>query len=75
MQVVARRFNISICLLGGACLVLVSARSPADLNNLVGHMSVANVTEGDTLSDIARMYFVGYTEIRIANPSIDPWLP
>jgi len=36
---------------------------------------VANVAEGETLSDIARMYNVGYTEIRIANPNIDPWLP
>ena len=75
MQAVARRFNISICLLCWACLFLVSARSLAEPSNLVGHISVANVTEGDTLSDIARMYNVGYTEIRIANPSIDPWLP
>lgn len=36
---------------------------------------MANVAEGETLSDIARMYNVGYTEIRIANPNIDPWLP
>ena len=75
MRAVARRFNVSICLLGCACLVLVSARAPANQNNLVGHISVANVMEGDTLSDIARMYNVGYTEIRIANPNIDPWLP
>ena len=75
MRVVARIFNIFICLLGCACLTLVSARSPADENGLIGYISAANVSEGETLSDIARMYNVGYTEIRIANSNIDPWLP
>ena len=53
----------------------MSALLPADENNLVGYISAANVSKGETLSDIARMYNVGYTEIRIANSSIDPWLP
>jgi L,D-transpeptidase ErfK/SrfK len=75
MHVVARIFNIYICLLGYACLALVSAKSFGNENNVLGRISVANVSEGETLSDIARMYNVGYTEIRIANSKVDPWLP
>jgi L,D-transpeptidase ErfK/SrfK len=36
---------------------------------------LALVEEGDTLSDIARSYGQGYTEMRLANPLVDPWLP
>jgi L,D-transpeptidase ErfK/SrfK len=36
----------------------------------------STVTEpGDTLLDIARRYDLGYTELIVANPGIDPWLP
>ena len=75
MRAVASFFNIFICLLGWVCLAIISARSFADENSVVGLMSVATVSEGETLSDIARMYNVGYTEVRIANTAIDPWLP
>ncbi|PWN57598.1 L,D-transpeptidase family protein [Abyssibacter profundi] len=33
------------------------------------------VTAEDTIIDMARRYRVGFTEIRQANPGIDPWLP
>ena len=29
----------------------------------------------DTMVDLARRYNVGYTELRAANPLVDPWLP
>ena len=64
-----------VFLLGCSCLAIVSARSLAAENYVIGQASGVNVSEGETLSDIARMYNVGYTEIRIANPTTDPWLP
>ena len=33
------------------------------------------VSADDTIIDMARRYRVGFTEIRQANPGIDPWLP
>ena len=33
------------------------------------------VTEEDTIIDMARRFRVGFQEIRLANPGIDPWLP
>ena len=58
------------------CFLLsnASAISPAS-GNVIGALSVTKITKGETLSDIARIYNLGYTEIRIANPKIDPWLP
>ncbi len=52
----------------------VSATSSAS-GNVIGALSVTKIAKGETLSDIARIYNLGYTEIRIANPKIDPWLP
>ena len=50
----------------------VAASSQGDL---VGELMLALVEEGDTLSDLARSYNQGYTEMRLANPLVDPWLP
>ncbi|WP_394754382.1 L,D-transpeptidase family protein [Crenothrix sp.] len=46
-----------------------------DQQNMVGKLAVVNSQEGDTLSDIARHYGLGYTDISIANPNITPWTP
>lgn len=42
---------------------------------MVGTMAAVNTRENDTLSDIARHYGLGYNDITIANPSIEPWTP
>jgi L,D-transpeptidase ErfK/SrfK len=42
---------------------------------IVGAMAAVNTRENDTLSDIARHYGLGYNDITIANPSIEPWTP
>jgi L,D-transpeptidase ErfK/SrfK len=42
---------------------------------IVGYVQKTVVGKDDTLSDIARRFDVGYEEIRLANPGVDPWLP
>ena len=48
---------------------------PEDGTGLVGTISYATVQEGETLLDIARAHEVGYRAIRLANPTLDPWIP
>lgn len=43
--------------------------------DLAGELVLAATVASDTLSDLARAYDQGYTEMRRANPTIDPWLP
>lgn len=43
--------------------------------DVVGTLRVVTANKGDTLSDIARRFNLGYEEIVSANPGIDPWLP
>src|SRR5580700_1622158 len=44
-------------------------------NDLVGYVQKTVVGKEDTLPDIARRFDVGYEEILLANPGVDPWLP
>jgi L,D-transpeptidase ErfK/SrfK len=41
----------------------------------VGAIGSTVTRPGETLLDIARRYDLGYTELIVANPGIDPWLP
>lgn len=43
--------------------------------DLVGAAGTHEVTEDETLLDIARQHELGFVELRAANPDIDPWLP
>lgn len=43
--------------------------------NVVGDIQTVVARHEDTLSDIARRYNIGYDEITLANPGVDPWLP
>ena len=43
--------------------------------DVAGELVLAASVSSDTLSDLARAYDQGYTEMRRANPGIDPWLP
>ncbi len=75
-------------LAGGLVLGLaigLAALRPADAGQLftmteqapdvVGELHLATTVYEDTLSDLARAYDQGYYEMRLANPSVDPWLP
>lgn len=43
--------------------------------DVVGALQVTTINEGDTLSDIARRFNLGYEEVVSANPGVDPWIP
>ena len=45
-----------------------------DNQGLVGHLAKVDSRETDTLSDLARHYGLGYNDIALANPQLDPWL-
>jgi L,D-transpeptidase ErfK/SrfK len=42
---------------------------------IVGYVQKTVIGKEDTLPDIARRFDVGYEEILLANPGVDPWLP
>src|ERR1022692_1133868 len=46
-----------------------------DDGDLVGYVQKTVVGDDDTLPDIARRFDVGYEEMLLANPGVDPWLP
>ncbi len=43
--------------------------------DVVGYVQRTVVGKDDTLPDIARRFDVGYEEMLLANPGVDPWLP
>ena len=48
---------------------------PADGDDLIGEIRLEKATRSETLLDVARRHDVGQEEIRLANPSLDRWLP
>lgn len=48
---------------------------PPPGEDLVGANRLVRSQPRDTLLDLARRHGYGYSEVRIANPGIDPWLP
>lgn len=42
---------------------------------VVGYVERTTIGKDDTFSDIARRFDVGYEEMVLANPGVDPWLP
>ena len=44
-------------------------------DSVVGHLQGAVATQEDTLLDIGRRFNVGYEELKLANPGVDPWIP
>lgn len=66
-----------------SCLVAVSSGDalgatfvlPPKDQALVGTLEKVLAEEKDTLLDVARRHNVGYREIMLANPALDPWLP
>jgi len=43
--------------------------------DVVGYVQKTTIGKDDTMPDIARRFDVGYEEILLANPGVDPWLP
>ena len=73
------RVILSACSLNAlACASAIAVQSfaiDAVAPDLIGEVSLATTVYADTLSDLARAYDQGYKEMRLANPSIDPWIP
>jgi L,D-transpeptidase ErfK/SrfK len=59
--------------LAGPAQATVFALAPAQ--RAVGAVESIVTGGGDTLLDIARRFDLGYTELVVANPGIDPWQP
>ena len=58
-----------------ALLLAALLALPALADDLIGKSHYAFVDDEDTLLDVARRYDIGYVEMRLANPGVDPWLP
>lgn len=43
--------------------------------DIVGEIRVVRLAGEDTFSDLARRFNLGYDELVLANPGVDPWLP
>lgn len=44
-------------------------------DGVIGETEIVETVYEDTLLDIGRKYGLGYEEITLANPSVDPWVP
>jgi len=52
-----------------------AAAYPLPAGDVVGAVTPLTLRYEDTLAAIARSHGLGYTELLIANPEVDPWLP
>ncbi len=48
---------------------------PQNGDTVIGELKTTTTTYQDTLSDLAFRYGQGFRELRIANPTVDAWLP
>lgn len=48
---------------------------PAKGSAVIGQIQHIKTRKSDTFVELARKYDVGYRELRLANPKVDPWLP
>ncbi len=50
-------------------------RLPSNGGSIIGQLGIISTQEDDTFIKLARRFQLGYQELVIANPNIDPWLP
>ncbi len=48
---------------------------PPNGGSIVGQLAVMSAQDEDTFLHIARRFEIGFQELVIANPTVDPWLP
>ncbi|GMQ96184.1 MAG: L,D-transpeptidase family protein [Gammaproteobacteria bacterium] len=46
-----------------------------DGSNVVGHLQGLVASRADSFVEIGRRFNVGYEELKLANPGVDPWIP
>ncbi|MDN5863338.1 MAG: L,D-transpeptidase, partial [Salinisphaera sp.] len=49
--------------------------APVENNDLIGDITTIHSQYEDTFVDIGRRHDLGYRELNLANPKVDPWLP
>ncbi len=56
---------------------LMAERYPLPKNggSIIGQMSLITTKDSDTFIQLARQYGLGFEELVLANPNVDPWLP
>ncbi len=64
-----------ICLFRAGVAPAATYLLPASGEDVVGDIEYATARHEDTFSDIARRFDLGYEELVLANPGVDPWLP
>jgi L,D-transpeptidase ErfK/SrfK len=55
--------------------IVSSGDDPGDQETVVGCMRAHTVAPKETLLDIARHYGLGFNEIQLLYPQVDPWIP
>jgi L,D-transpeptidase ErfK/SrfK len=48
---------------------------PEGGSNVIGHLQGLVASHSDSFLDLGRRFNVGYEELRLANPGVDPWIP
>ncbi len=48
---------------------------PEDGGSVVGHLQGLVASHSDSFLDLGRRFNVGYEELKLANPGVDPWIP
>ncbi|MSR15059.1 MAG: hypothetical protein EXR86_10965 [Gammaproteobacteria bacterium] len=73
MKIKPSALLLLIATLGGVS-VPAGARTFSLKSDVIGELVLTSSVRTDTIADIARTYSQGYREMRMANPSVDPWL-
>ena len=50
-------------------------RLPSEAEPIVGQLAIISTQYEDTFLKLARKFDIGFQELVIANPAVDPWLP
>lgn len=70
------RQGLYAAVLGGVLMLpdAALARQYPLAGEVIGELGLTTTVRTDTIADIARAYSQGYNEMRLSNPSVDPWL-
>lgn len=66
---------LMLMLCAGAPLSAQTFPLPAPDDDLIGEVRSVEAVHEDTLIDLAQRNNLGYEEIELANPGVDPWMP
>lgn len=68
-------FSLGLLLCFSLPVLAVTFPMPEEGNDLVGQPFKYRAIYEDTFSDIARLYDLGFRQLKAANPDVDAWLP